>query len=322
MSRYILIVLVVLPFALVHAGGGGGDSGEVLASRRGLTKEVLVYNNGLLPPTSGKLFYGACHYPSDSDPARINLRRSRFTAADLQDLVEYCPDAVVNTVPTLCRNYWVRQALEKQFASASGTPNNHCPYSMFAAALVDHTDGSTTGANTHIVEGVNCGTLIEMSNGAVKQGVSASDSVESEVIRRVAERFPAQADDRRFWNKFTVYSTAEPTPAATAQLVAVGVREIVYGIRSGQLEELGYPRFALRTLDILRRQSPVQDPARQAQVATTALIGQVLNADMYPFFQWQHNETNACPKPCVRYKNASERGYQCRLTDGHIRGRT
>jgi tRNA(Arg) A34 adenosine deaminase TadA len=211
--------------------------------------------------------------------------------------------------------------MERQFAAAASTPNSQCPVNMQAAVFVDHTDGSTTGTNTYVNEaGVNCGTMFKISTGANRFGLSAADTPETELIRQVGEQFGDRALDRQFWNKLTLYTTTEPSPNVMSQLIAIGVREVVYGLRTGDLQELGYPLVAIRALDVMRRQ-PVSygttlttgSTSRPAQVITSTLIGQVLATDMRAFFAWQHNETNPCPHPCEKFRGSRALGERCRL---------
>lgn len=266
----------------------------------------------LLPPVSGGLKYGPCHYPSDSTVETGGPRaQPNQGVEDPSTLREFCPNAVVNGITEACRVHWINRARDLQFNGAVNTANLHCPLSMYAAVLVDHTDGSPLN---EVVDGVNCGVLVAFSNGKAMAGPTLADSPESEIIRELASRFTvAQITNRIFWNKFTMYSTAEPSAAVASQLVNVGIGGIVYGIRTGELLEFGYPVVAIRSLDILQRQPTYQLTRRSTKTAlTTVLIGQVGRDSLAVHFGWPYNDTMPCPEPCQPYRGNSAHGYRCR----------
>jgi len=276
-----------------------------------------------LPPTSGGIYYGPCHYPTDA----MKNRRTNLVAQTGQstsgfvpyetsldnplEIKEFCPDAVVNGVPEVCRTHWINRARDLQFNGAVNTANLHCPASMFAAVLVDHSDSSSAN---EAVDGVNCGVLIESSNGKIQAGPTYADSPESEIIRLLSTRFSqSHINNRLLLNKFSMYSTAEPSSAVISQMVNVGIREVIYGVRIGELVEFGYPIVAIRALDILRRQPTHQVNRRLSkQALTNTLIGQVSHDSLVAHFRWLYNDTAPCPGPCQPYTGTSVHGYRCR----------
>ncbi len=264
-----------------------------------------------LLPVPGPIEYGPCRYPSDSLQTLGLNGRPRVPHPS--EIREFCPDAIVNGVPEECRKYWMIQARRLPFDSAVQTKNLYCPGNMFAAVLVDHTDGSS---NNQILDGYNCGSMAINSNN-VPAPSSAAESVESEVLRFMWGRFNETKMDRRFWNKYTMYLTAEPSAAATSQMVALGIREIVYSVPMGELVYHGYPLVKLRAVDVLQSQPTHYENVRtntRIDVITTTLIGQVQRIDISPYFTWRYNSSMPCPGSCQAYKENSIRGLRCRIS--------
>jgi hypothetical protein len=258
-------------------------------------------------PIPGPIEYGPCRYPSDSLQALGSNGRPKVLHPS--EIREFCPDAVVNGVPEECRKYWMVQARRLPFDSAVRTKNLHCPGSMFSAVLVDHTDGSS---NNQVLDGYNCGSMAIDSN-SVPVPSSAAETVESELLRFMWNRFNETKMDRRFWNKFTMYLTAEPSAAATIQMIALGIREIVYSVPIGELAYHGYPVVKIRAAAALQYQ-PTQYENSRANVLTTTLIGQVLRSDISQLFTWRYNASEPCPGGCQAFKENSVRGLRCRIS--------
>lgn len=258
----------------------------------------------LLPPVSGGINYGPCKFETDDD---INDRRTGNTDK-IRQMLEYCPNATVNQVHPHCRTYWMRQAVELQ-RSGAGPMNHDCPFSLRGALLVDHFDSSTSNYN---INGFNCGKLIDQSTGSTRAGFSAMDSPESEVVRNVSMNMgPRFTDDRRFWNKLTFYSPLEQNAGIMSQLIILGIGEVVYGLRIGELIEYGYPELPVNALELLRRQPTYYMHARQPQVVTRSIIGQVLHDLIESYSKWQYDNLAHCPYLCQSF-DSSSRGYACR----------
>lgn len=279
----------------------------VLISPSNATTATTATVPSSLVPIPGPIDYGPCYYPGDA--LQTLDTNGRPVVPHPEDIREFCPDAVVNGIPEACRKYWMIQAKRLPFDNAVQTKNLYCPGNMFSAVLVDHTDGSATN---EIQDGYNCGSLAINGNG-VPRAAMYSDSVESEILRFMGVRFNDTKHDRRFWNKYSMYVTAEPTAAAMVQMVSLGIREVVYSVPMGELVYHGYSLVKIRAIDVLKQQPATYESPRSA-VITTTLIGQVLRGEISQHFTWRFNSSIPCPGDCQSYKENSTRGLRCRIS--------
>jgi len=274
----------------------------------------------LLPPIAGNLEYPPCSYPGDKDPnnhlfvqsaaaavgSRGRIAGQDSTGRNYSVMHEYCPDAIVNGISKQCREYWMRKTIDIPTSEAAQSANHQCPESFFSALVVDHSDGSRSN---HVIDGSNCGSMTGRSGGSIKTSPMNANSAVMDVIKEVRERFSNQGLRREFWNKLTIYLPAEPTPLATELIADMGIREIVYSRRLGDLIEVGYPLLAETALNVLRKQSPKQ------LLGTGVIMGQVLQAQTKEYYGWQFASGNdfKCPGICERYPD-NGRGARCRAS--------
>lgn len=291
-----------------------------MVGKANASSSIYASSLELLSPIAGNLEYPPCYYPGDKDPnnhlfvqttsangrSRLTGLGQENTGRNYSVMHEYCPDAVVNGIAKQCREYWMRKTIDIPTSEAAQTPNHQCPESFFSALIVDHSDGSRTN---HVIDGSNCGSMSARSGGSIKTSPMNANSAVMDVIKELRDRFSNQGARREFWNKFTIYLPAEPTALATELIADMGIREIIYSRRMGDLIEIGYPLIAETALNVLRKQSPKQ------LIGTGVIMGQVLQAQTKEYYGWQFASGNdfKCPGICERYPD-NGRGARCRAS--------
>jgi len=207
------------------------------------------------------------------------------------EIIEYCPDAVVNGISVACREYWMRKAMEVQFNGSFGTPNHLCPTSFFGTVVVNHSD--TSPENYHDANGNNCGRLISQSSGRRGSLDDPSNHAEVNATRVIADTYRGNGDNRAFWGQLTQYTTGESCPMCAAHQVNAGYKEIVYSTRIGDLIEMGRDQIAIPSIEIVRKQVLFE------VVNPTVIIRDVLRSQTLPYFAWPFGPQYPCPSPCV-----------------------
>lgn len=263
------------------------------------------------------------------------------------DIVEYCPDANVSNVTPECRNYWMAYTSQIQFTYASTGSNLHCPNSMLASIIVDHSDASPTN---HFINGINCGSLVSKSSGSttLTDAIFRSDYAIIDVIKITIDRFPSERKNALWWNKLSIYSITEPSVIGTSYISNLRIKEIIYSVGIDKLIEYGYPVVDVRAVDLLKlqviknnaplvAQSLFEQASRQDSATTTGtgtgtmmssiqnyqtrlnaytsaitenIIGGVLEGRIKDFLSWQFRNKADCPAMCERY-HVTQKNSKC-----------
>ncbi|KAI1268981.1 cytidine deaminase-like protein [Xylariaceae sp. FL1019] len=180
------------------------------------------------------------------------------------------------------REHWMRRA--KQALSDLASP---CPYAAFGAVIVNHTDTSSSPDGRLICVGINA---VSRGNPILHGEIQAINNC-SEVLQSPAFGLTPEAAMLAF-HDLTLYTTAEPCPMCASAIRWAGFRECVYGTSLDSLIRFGWAQLEVSSREVFDR-STLLSP-------TTALIPDVLPAEMDPLFAWQFDVDAPCPDSCNR----------------------
>ncbi|TID12804.1 TAD2-subunit of tRNA-specific adenosine-34 deaminase [Venturia nashicola] len=191
-------------------------------------------------------------------------------------------DLSINSVPFSTRAYWMRRA--NQALTDLGNP---CPFAAFGSVIVNHTD-PTNPLGTLICIGANANSA--KGNPTLHGEIAAINNCSAVLQAPPYSLTPAAA--LAALPKLSLYTNAESCPMCASAIRWAGFREYVYGTPIDSLIEKGWRQIRVASFEIFEKSMDLPNPSR--------LIAGVLTNETDPYFSWQYDPIQSCPKGCAR----------------------
>jgi len=185
----------------------------------------------------------------------------------------YNDNDIIHGVPKATRHFWLRFALSINQQQADSV----CPLSAFGAVIVNYTSNQ----------------LMCAYNAFPAYFSDPSAHAEYQAIRNCSALFPGNGfNSEGFWNQLTLYATGEPCSMCTGAIINSRIGEVVWSVPVDVLNADGFTQMLFTSIQ-LNRHSSLMTPR-------AIIMGNVLQSEIEPYFQWQFNPSAPCPTGCIR----------------------
>ncbi|KAH8651254.1 nucleoside deaminase [Xylariales sp. PMI_506] len=198
------------------------------------------------------------------------------SSPDAQQLLH----SAVNEVAFETRAAWMRQA-----NLALGDP---CPFAAFGTVIVNHT--GTAGPGKLICTGANG--ISRTGNPILHGEVAAINNCTAILTDPNGEYRLSPSEATAAFADLSLYTNAESCPMCASAIRWAGFREYIYGTSIEYLVQKGWGQIHITSEQIFSQSDDLPHPGR--------LVGDVLANETDPFFAWQFDPTQPCPRGCQR----------------------
>ncbi|KID98029.1 guanine deaminase, partial [Metarhizium majus ARSEF 297] len=151
---------------------------------------------------------------------------------------------------------------------------NHTADGLGEAVCIGANSGMQTGnpvLHGEVAAISNCSKILTDPNGKYK--LTAQESIAA-------------------FAELSLYTNAESCTMCASALEWAGFKEYIYGTSIDTLTKHGWTQIQIPSVEVLRQSFDLQ--------TNTRLIPGILANETDPYFLWQYNPAEKCPKNCVR----------------------